>query len=72
MSTRCCMELFNHCIVHLKLISHCVNYTGIKTKNLKKREEERKKKEEETKEEEKKKKGKGGYRKKKKRQRSRI
>lgn len=36
MSPRYCMELLNHCNVHLKLTLHYVNSTGIKQKQLKK------------------------------------
>ena len=35
MSTEQCIELLNHYNVHLKLIQHFINYTGIKIKNLK-------------------------------------
>jgi len=36
MSTGCCMEVLNHCIVHLKLIVHCMLTSWNLNKNLEK------------------------------------
>ena len=36
MSTRCCMEVLNHYIVHLKLILHCIITNWNLNNNLKK------------------------------------
>lgn len=33
MSTGWCVEMLNHYSVRLKLVLHCINYTGIKTKD---------------------------------------